>query len=142
MVSQYLLLILVVLLIYTASAEPAFAQSAAGQKAVFAEQVKQNIQRLGVGQEAHVGVRLRGGKMLLGYVSQVGADSFTLIERKTNALVTVQYAEVKQIAGLNRVMGIHFDIPESKTVKLRRSIAKGVGIGLGILSMVGLITAF
>ena len=40
MLSQYLSLIFALLLIYTASAEPAFAQSAAGQQARLTEQVK------------------------------------------------------------------------------------------------------
>ena len=146
MFSQYLWLIPALLLIYTASAEPAFAQSAAGQQVLFAEQVKQNIQRLGVGQEARVRVKLNDRTVLGGYVSQVGADSFTLIERKTNATVTVPYAQVKQISGGNRSTGIHFSIPGPKLTgappKLLKGVAIGVGFGFGILSFVRLVTSF
>src|SRR5215212_6583125 len=101
MLRQYLSLILAVLLIYPVSAETVFAQSPAGQQASIAEQVKQNVQRLGVGQEAQVRVKLQDGTELVVYVSQAGADSFTLIERRTNAPTTVEYTQVRRISGGN-----------------------------------------
>ena len=130
MLRRYLSLILVVLLIYTASAETVFAQSAAGPQASFAEQVKQNIQRLGVGREARVRVKLHDGTVLAGYVSQTGADSFTLIERRTNAPTTVPYAQVKQISGGNRSTGIHFSIPEPQPREVPKWLKTAVPVGI------------
>ncbi|MDQ3817231.1 MAG: hypothetical protein M3362_06025 [Acidobacteriota bacterium] len=130
MLRQYLSIILVVSLIYTASAEPAFAQSAVGQQASFAKQVKQNIQWLGVGQEARIRVKLHDGTVLAGYVSQAGADSFTLIERRTNAPTTVSYAQVKQISGGNRATGIHFSIPEPQTREVPKWLKTVVPVGI------------
>jgi hypothetical protein len=130
MLRQYLSIILAVLLIYTTSAEPAFAQSAMGQQASFVEQVEQNIQRLGVGQEARVRVKLHDGTVLAGYVSQAGADSFTLIERRTNAPTTVQYTQVKQISGGNRAAGIHFTIPEPQRRRAPKWLENVAAVGI------------
>jgi hypothetical protein len=130
MLSQYLSLILVVLLIYPVSAETAFAQSTAKQQASIAEQVKQNVQRLGVGQEAQVRVKLQDGTELVGYVSQAGADSFTLIERRTNAPTTVSYAQVRRISGGNRATGIHFSIPEPQRREAPRWLKTVVPVGI------------
>jgi uncharacterized protein (DUF58 family) len=142
MVSQYLLLILVVLLIYTASAAPALAQTVAGQQATFTEQVKQNIQRLGVGQEARVRVKLNNGTVLVGYVSQAGADSFTLIERRTNAPTTIQYAQVRQISGGNRSTGVYFSPEPKEAPKWLKGVAKGATVALGVVGMAILMSAF
>jgi hypothetical protein len=130
MLRQYLSIILVVLLIYTASAEPAFARPAAGQQASFAEQVKQNIQRLGVGHEASVRVKLQDGTTLVGYVSQTGADSFTLIERRTNAPVIVSYAQARRVSGGNRATGIHFSIPEPQRREAPKWLKTVVPVGI------------
>lgn len=130
MLRQYLSIILVVLLIYTASAKPVFAQSAAGPQSGFAEQVKQNIQRLGVGQEARVRVELQDRRVLGGYVSQVGADSFTLIERRANAPATVPYVQVRRISGGNRATGIHFSIPEPQLREAPKWLKTAVPVGI------------
>ncbi len=130
MPSQYLSLILVVLLIYPMSAETVFAQSAAGQQASIAEQVKQNVRRLDVGQEAQVRVKLHDGTELGGYVSQAGADSFTLIERRTKAPTTVEYTQVRRISGANRSTGGHFSIPEPQPKKVPKWLKAAVPVGI------------
>lgn len=136
MLRQYLSLILVVSLIHTVSAETVFAQSAGGQQASIAEQVKQHIQRLGVGQEAQVRIKLHDKTELVGYVSQAGADSFTLIERRTKAPTTVDYTQVKRISGGNRSTGEYFSIPEPQPKKapkwLKTVLAVGILACLGI----------
>jgi hypothetical protein len=92
--------------------------------------VKQNIQRLGVGQEARVRIKLHDGTVLVGYVSQTGADSFTLIERRTNAPTTVSYAQVRRISGGNRATGIHFSIPEPQRREAPRWLKTVVPVGI------------
>ena len=137
MLSQYLSLILVVLLIYP-SARTVFAQSAAQQDTI-AEQVKQNVQRLGLGQDAQARVKLHDGTELAGYVSQARADSFTLIDRRTKAPATVEYTQVRRISGGNRSTGSYFSIPEPQPKKvpkapkwLRTAVAVGILAGLTI----------
>lgn len=145
MLSRYLSLILTVLLIYTAGAEPAFAQSAAGDDARLAEEVKQNLPRLGLGREARVRVKLRDKRILVGYVSQVGADSFTLIDERTGAPAAVPYTRVQRISGGNRSTGIYFSIPEpepKEAPKWLKGVAKGATIGLGVGMLVLLMSAF
>ena len=143
--SQYPSLILAVLLIFTASTEPAFAQSAAGKDDRLAEEVKQNIPRLGLGPEARVRVKLHDKRVLVGYVSQVGANSFTLIDLRAGAQITVPYTEVRQVSGGNRSTGIHFIIPEpepKEAPKWLKGVAKGATIGLGVVMMVRLMSSF
>ena len=145
MLSQYLSLILAVLLILTTTTEPAFAQPAAGTDDRLAEEVGQNIPRLGLGPEARVRVKLHDRRVLVGYVSQVGADSFTLVDLRTGAQTTVPYTEVKQVSGGNRSTGIHFMLPEpepKEASKWLKGVAKGATIGLGVVMMVRLMSSF
>ena len=145
MLNQYLSLILAVLLIFTACTAPAFAQSAAGKGAQLAEEVERNIPRLGLGPEARVRVKLYDKRVLVGYVSQVGADSFTLVDLRTGAQATVPYTEVKQVSGGNRSTGIHFSVPEperKEAPKWLKGVAKGATIGLGLVMMVRLMSSF
>src|SRR5687768_5588845 len=145
MLNQYLSLILAVSLIFTASTEPAFAQTAAAKDARLAEEVKQNIPRLGLGPEARVRVKLHDKKVLVGYVSQVGADSFTLTDLRTGAQTTVPYTDVKQVSGGNRSSGIHSSIPEpepKEAPKWVKGVVKGATIGLGVVMMVRLMSSF
>ena len=145
MLRRHLSLALVLSLIYTASAEPAFAQSAAGEDARLAEEVKQNIPRLGLGREARVMVRLRDNGKLAGYVSQVGADSFTLINERTGAPTAVAYTQVQRISGGNRSTGAFLSIPEPKrkeAPKWLKGVAKVATVVVGVAGMVLLMSAF
>ena len=139
MLRQSLSLILAVLLISTASALPAFAQTAVGKDARLAEEVKQNIPRLGLGPEAQARVMLRDKRILVGYVSQAGADSFTLIDEKTSAPTDIPYTQVKRISGVNRSTGIHFSLPQpapKEVPQWLKVVGKGVKIGVGTAMMV------
>ncbi|HEY3027337.1 MAG TPA: hypothetical protein VGJ55_14395 [Pyrinomonadaceae bacterium] len=145
MLSQYLLLILAALLIYTASAQPTFAQSPVGKDARLAEEVKQNISRIGLGSEARARVKLHDKRVLVGYVSQVGADSFTLMDRRTGAPTAVPYTKVQRISGGNRSTGAFFSLPEpepKEAPKWLKGVAKGATIGLGIVMMARLLSSF
>lgn len=145
MLSRHLSLVLALSLMYTAGAEPALAQSAPGEDARLAEEVKQNIPRLGLGREARVMVKLRDGRKLVGYVSQVGADSFTLIDERTGAPAAVPYTQVQRISGGNRSGGAFFSIPGPKPKKAPRwlkGVAKGAKVGLGVGMMALLMSAF
>ena len=145
MLRQYLSLIFAVLLIYTASAEPTFAQSAVGKDARLAEEVKQNIPRLGLGPEARANVKLRDKKTLVGYVSQVGADSFTLIDERTGAATAIPYTQVERISCGNRSTGIHFSLPapeRKEPPEWLKGVGKGAKIVVGVGMMVLLMSAF
>ena len=42
------------------------------------EKVKENVRKLGVGEEARVEVKLHDGRKLKGYIQEAGEDNFTL----------------------------------------------------------------
>ena len=67
----------------------------------FAEKVKEGISKLGTGAEARIEVKLRDKTKLKGYVSEVGPDSFVIVNEKTSATSTVSYSQVKQVKGNN-----------------------------------------
>ena len=145
MLSRRLWLALVLSLMCLASAESASAQSAPGGDARLAEGVKQNIPRLGLGREARVMVKLRDNRKLAGYVSQVGADSFTLINERTGAPTAVLYTQVQRISGGNRSTGAFFSSPEPKpkeAPKWLKGVAKGATVVVGVGAMVLLMSVF
>ncbi len=145
MFSRHLSLVLALSLIYTASAESAFAQTAPGGAAPFAEEVRQNISRLGLGREARAIVKLRDNRKVAGYVGQVGADSFTLTDRGTGAPITVLYTEVQRISGGNRAAGVYFSLPEPKPKeppKWLKGVAKGAEVVVGIGGIILLMSVF
>jgi len=62
-----------------------------------AQKARYSILKLGVGEKARVEVKLRDNTRLKGYISQTGADSFTLTDSKTGASSTVAYNDVAQV---------------------------------------------
>jgi len=83
------------LLAATCGLQAVRAQTARG--AQYAEQARVKVQNVGTGQKARVEVKLRDNTKLKGYVSQAGADSFTVTDAKTGAATTVAYADVAQV---------------------------------------------
>jgi hypothetical protein len=75
-----------------------------------AEKVKAGIAKLGVGEAARVKVQLQDGTKLNGYVSEVGNESFIVVDTKTGAAVTVAYPQVKQVKGNNLSSGARIAI--------------------------------
>lgn len=55
------------------------------------------VEKLGVGSDARVEVKLLDGTRLKGYVSAKEQDSFTVTDRKTGASSVVRYAEVSEV---------------------------------------------
>lgn len=68
------------------------AQAAGGA----AEKARAGVLEAGVGRKARVEVRLRDETKLKGYVSEAGADSFTVTDARTGAARAVPYADVAQ----------------------------------------------
>src|SRR4051812_49938748 len=62
-----------------------------------AEQARARVQKIGVGRDARVEVKLRDNTKLKGYVSAAAGDSFTVTDAKTGAARTVDYAEVARV---------------------------------------------
>ncbi|HEV2765285.1 MAG TPA: hypothetical protein VGV38_20040 [Pyrinomonadaceae bacterium] len=56
------------------------------------------VARRGTGSDASVVVRFRNDSKLRGYISETGADSFTVVNPKTNTSTVVNYAEVEKVS--------------------------------------------
>lgn len=62
-----------------------------------AERARAVVARVGVGEKAKVEVHLPDATKVKGYVSEAGADSFTIIDKQTGAARTFNYADVTEV---------------------------------------------
>lgn len=61
------------------------------------ERARARVQKIGVGREARVEVKLRDKSKVKGYVSAAGEDSFTVADSQTGASQTIAYADVTEV---------------------------------------------
>jgi hypothetical protein len=115
-------LLLVALVINLAGVRLAYANSKEEKQARFAEKVKANVLKLGTGESTRVKVKLRDKTKFEGYISDAGAETFTVIDRKTGVATTVAYPQVKSVQGNNLSTGA--------------KIAIGVGIAAAIIFII------
>jgi len=102
---------------------PALAGGSPEKEARFAQKVQTEIAKLGTGPNARVDLKLRDKTKLKGYISEVGAESFVVIDDKTGSATTITYPQVKQVRGNNLATGWK------------------IAIGIGIFIAVALILA-
>ena len=115
-------LLLVALVINLAGARLVLAESKEEKQARFAEKIKTNVLKLGIGESTRIKVKLRDQTKLEGYISDAGAETFTVTNRKTGAATTVDYLQVKNVQGNNLSTGA--------------KIAIGVGIAAAIIFII------
>ena len=115
-------LLLVALVINLAGARLVFAESKEEKQARFAEKIKINVLKLGTGESTRIKVKLRDQTKLEGYISDAGADTFTVTNRKTGVATTVAYPQVKSVQGNNLSTGA--------------KIAIGAGIAAAIIFII------
>lgn len=111
--------VLVALLLTITCPSPALAGNSAEKEARFAQKVKTEIAKLGTGPDARVDLKLRDKRKLKGYISELGDESFAVVDDKTGSATTVTYPQVKQVKGNNLSTGV--------------KIAIGVGIFLALM---------
>src|SRR5262249_53213212 len=122
MVKKLLSITLVALLTNLITVPAIFAKSSAEKEEQKAEKVKAGIQKLGIGEQARVKLRLKDKTKLEGYVSEVSDESFVVVDPKSGSSTTVSYPQVGQVKGHNLSKGA--------------KIAIGVGIGVIVLAAV------
>ena len=61
------------------------------------EKMRARVQKIGVGSNARVEVKLRDNSQLKGYISAAEQDSFTVIDSKTGSTRTVSYADAAAV---------------------------------------------
>jgi sporulation protein YlmC with PRC-barrel domain len=96
------------------------------KEAKFVLKVKNELANLGTGKETNVKVKLRDNRKVSGYVSEIGAENFTVVEKKTNQAVQIPYSQVKKVKGKNSSTG--------------EKIWIGIGIAWFVLAMIAMIT--
>ena len=116
---------LVALLLNLACPVHALARTNPEKEARFAQKVKTELAKLGTGPKARVTLKLRDKSQLKGYVSEIGDESFVVVDDKSGSASTVPYPQVKQVKGNNLSTGA--------------AIAIGVGIGVGAILLLLLI---
>jgi ABC-type dipeptide/oligopeptide/nickel transport system permease subunit len=124
MPKNYLSLALTILLFHF-SAIPGFAARQDEREARQAAKAKAAIAKRGVGEKAHVKVKLRNKTEVKGYVSQAGEDSFTVTNAKTGQATTVAYNDVGEVEG----KGL------SKGTKIALFVGAGVLITLVVIGV-------
>jgi sRNA-binding regulator protein Hfq len=62
-----------------------------------AEQVKSAVAQIGTDPDVHVKVTLRNGTKVKGYISSIGADSFSVTREGTAKTTTISYTDVVKI---------------------------------------------
>ena len=82
------------------------------------EKVKLKVAKLGVGERARVTVRMKDGRKIKGFISQAGADDFTVRDRKTGDPTTVSYGDV-------------IKVEDNRGHSTARNLGIGIGIGAG-----------
>jgi len=73
----------------------AIAQSTNDQQAT--EKTRSKVQKIGVGSNARVEVKLRDNTQLKGYITDADQDSFTVVDSKTGSSKTMSYADTSTV---------------------------------------------
>lgn len=81
------------------------ASSKEEKEAKLAADVKSGITKLGTGSAARVEIKLRDKTKLKGYVQEIAADHFVVVDDRTGAATKIAYPQVKQVTGNNLSTG-------------------------------------
>ena len=102
----------------------AAAQNGGDAQAV--EKVRLKVAKIGLGDKAKITVRMKDGRKIKGFVTQAGANDFTVRDRKTGDPTLVLYSDVNKVE-------------DNRGHSTLRNVLIGVGVGAGALLAVLLI---
>lgn len=80
------------------------------KEAKFAEKVKLNIAKLGIGKDSKVQVKLKDGTKLKGFVSEIKDEYFVVTSEKDGQSAPIPYSQVKQVKGRNNLSDVTIKI--------------------------------
>jgi hypothetical protein len=120
MFKRFVAIMLAALMLQMLSIQPAAAKSKEEKRAELTQRVRSGIQKLGVGQNARVEVKLQDRTKLVGYISEAKDESFVITNPKTGTTTSVAYADVTHVKGHNLSTGAKI----------------GIGIGIGVAIVV------
>jgi hypothetical protein len=89
-----------------------------------AASVKAKMRKMGVGERSVVRVKLKDGTELLGYLSQIENDSFTITDKATKKATSVSYGDVLSLKGKG--------LPTSAKVLI--AVGIGVAVTAGVIA--------
>lgn len=81
--------------------------------------VRTAVNKLGVGRDARLSVKLRDGKEVKGFIQEIGDEDVVVTDLNTGIATEVAYKDVKQVKGHNLSTG--------------KKVAIGVGIAIAVL---------
>jgi hypothetical protein len=125
MFRKVLALTLIALLINVATATPVRAGAQVVEQTRNVEKVKENIRKLGTGEATRVELKLWDGRKLKGFIREVGADDFSIVDTKTGAAANVPYAQVRQVKGSNRLTAVKVGLTIAKGMAIVGAVALG-----------------
>ena len=106
-------------------AETVSAASKAEKQARFALKVKANLEKLGVGEDTLIVVKLRDKTKVAGYLSAINEESFSVTSLTTGTATSIAYPQVKQVKGHNLTTG--------QKVTIGVAVAVVIAVIIGIL---------
>jgi hypothetical protein len=101
MLKSFVVSTLIISLVNLICIAPVTAETNADKEVRFAEKVKAGIARLGIGPEARVEIKLRDGRKLKGYISEIGDEYFVVTDAKTGTATSIPYPQVQKAKGHN-----------------------------------------
>lgn len=125
MFKKVLSLTLIALLINVIGVMPVRAGARVVEQTSNIEKVKENIRKLGVGEDARVELKLWDGRKLKGYIREAGVDNFIIADAKTGEVTTVTYAQVRQVKGRNHLSAAKVGLNLAKGAAIVGAIALG-----------------
>ena len=102
---------------------PAYGNPGQDREARRIEKVRENIQKLGTGPEARAEVRLKDNRRIKGYVKEATEKSFVIVDEKLGTLETIDYSEVKQLKGSNRLTAAKVGLAIAKGTLIVAAVA-------------------
>lgn len=87
------------------------------------EKVKAGVRKLGTGCEARVEVKLADGRKFKGYIKESNDVSFVVVDDKSNADVSVDYSQVREIKGKNGLTAAKIAINVGKAALIVAGVA-------------------
>jgi len=85
-------------------------------------QLRKTVEKIGSGPDVLVAVRLQDGSVVSGYIEAYGPYSLSIADSKTDAVHTIEYAEVDRIAAYNLVTGTQVEQGGGIRAKLARAL--------------------
>ena len=79
----------------------AVAKSGGSKEEQQLEKLKAGIRRLGVGPDARIKIKLKDKTKISGHISEVGEDSFVVVDTETGKSNIVAYPQIAQAKGNN-----------------------------------------